>query len=86
MDHGSFTKQFVTGEWVYRGVKVAKRIKTGMIHVNYQSVNEEAHIAFGGAKSSGIGRFGGEWALEKLTAVKWISVQEQNGQYPFFAS
>lgn len=70
---------------VHRGVKVAKRIETGMIHVNDQSVNEEAHIAFGGEKSSGIGRFGGEWALEKFTTVKWISVQEQNGQYPFFA-
>ncbi|SET73703.1 aldehyde dehydrogenase (NAD+) [Oceanobacillus limi] len=66
------------------GVKVAKQIETGMIHVNDQSVNEEAHVAFGGEKGSGVGRFGGEWAIEKFTTVKWISVQEDDRFYPFF--
>lgn len=57
------------------GVEVAKKIKTGMIHVNDQSVNDEPIIAFGGEKASGLGRYGGEWALDEFKTVKWISVQ-----------
>ncbi|WP_067933912.1 aldehyde dehydrogenase family protein [Alicyclobacillus kakegawensis] len=68
-----------------RAVHVAKQIQTGMIHVNDQSVNEEAHVAFGGEKSSGVGRFGGEWALDKFTTVKWVSVLQNYAEYPFFA-
>lgn len=68
---------------IERGIEVAKRIQTGMIHVNDQSVNDEPIIAFGGEKSSGIGRFGGEWTLEEFTTVKWISVQKQPRTYPF---
>jgi vanillin dehydrogenase len=45
-----------------------------MIYVNDQSINDEPHIAFGGEKVSGLGRFNGEWALEEFTTVKWISV------------
>jgi len=66
-----------------RGVEVAKRIQTGMVHVNDQSVNDEPIIAFGGEKSSGIGRFGGEWTLEEFTTVKWISIQKHPRAYPF---
>ncbi|MYL32658.1 aldehyde dehydrogenase family protein [Pontibacillus yanchengensis] len=67
----------------YRGMEVARKIETGMIHINDQPVNDEAHVAFGGEKQSGIGRFGGEWALNKFTTVKWISVQSEYRQYPF---
>lgn len=67
----------------HRGVEVAKQIETGMVHINDQSVNDEAHVAFGGEKSSGLGRFGGEWALDKFTTVKWIGVQNGYRQYPF---
>ncbi|AZB44736.1 aldehyde dehydrogenase family protein [Bacillus sp. FJAT-42376] len=68
---------------VHRGVRAAKEIETGMIHVNDQSVNDEAHVAFGGEKHSGIGRFGGEWAIEKFTTVKWIGVMDEPRKYPF---
>ncbi|WP_165998810.1 aldehyde dehydrogenase family protein [Bacillus sp. Cs-700] len=67
-----------------RGVQVAHQIETGMVHINDQPVNDEAHMAFGGEKESGLGRFGGEWALDKFTTVKWISVQQERRQYPFF--
>ncbi|MDL4839327.1 aldehyde dehydrogenase family protein [Aquibacillus rhizosphaerae] len=64
---------FTKDRW--RGLEVAKQINTGMIHVNDQSVNDEPHVAFGGEKHSGLGRFGGSWALDKFTTEKWISVQ-----------
>jgi acyl-CoA reductase-like NAD-dependent aldehyde dehydrogenase len=66
-----------------RGVQVARQIHTGMIHVNDQSVNDEPHIAFGGEKGSGLGRFNGEWSLEEFTTLKWISIQHEPRHYPF---
>ncbi|GAB7054447.1 MULTISPECIES: aldehyde dehydrogenase family protein [unclassified Paenibacillus] len=68
---------------IERGIKVAQQIVTGMIHVNDQTVNVESHIPFGGEKSSGLGRYCGESALEEFTTVKWISVQQEPRQYPF---
>lgn len=57
-------------------------MKTGMVHINDQSVNDEAHVAFGGEKDSGIGRFNGEWAIDKFTTAKWIGVQSGYREYP----
>lgn len=68
----------------HHGAQLAMQIETGMIHVNDQSVNEEAHIPFGGEKDSGIGRFNGEWAIDKFTTVKWIGVQNGYREYPKF--
>lgn len=65
-----------------RGYKVAGQIEAGMVHVNDQSVNDEAHVMFGGEKSSGIGRFGGDWAIDKFTRTRWISLQHQFREYP----
>ncbi|MFC2949093.1 aldehyde dehydrogenase family protein [Virgibacillus sediminis] len=66
-----------------RGVEVAQKLHTGMVHVNDQSVNDEPLIAFGGEKDSGLGRFGGEWSLEEFTTVQWISVQNEKRENPF---
>jgi acyl-CoA reductase-like NAD-dependent aldehyde dehydrogenase len=66
-----------------RGVRFARGIKSGMTHVNDIPVNDEAHVAFGGEKSSGLGRFGGDWAIQEFTTDQWVSVQHQPRQYPF---
>ena len=66
-----------------RAFNVAKQIKTGMIHINDQTVNNEPMVPFGGEKDSGIGRHGGVWAVEEFTTVKWISIQEAPRKYPF---
>lgn len=65
------------------GVEVALQIHTGMIHVNDQSVNTESNIPFGGEKSSGLGRYGGEWSLEEFTTTRWVSVQKEKRLFPF---
>jgi acyl-CoA reductase-like NAD-dependent aldehyde dehydrogenase len=61
---------------------VAKRLQAGMRHVNDWPVNDEANTAFGDEKDSGIGRFGGEWAIREFTTEHWISVQEVPRGYP----
>ena len=66
-----------------RGIQVARRIQTGMVHVNDQPVADEPHVVFGGEKESGLGRINGRWALETYTTYKWVSVQVQTRPYPF---
>jgi aldehyde dehydrogenase (NAD+) len=64
-----------------RGVAFAQQIEAGMTHVNDASPEGEAHVAFGGEKDSGIGRFGGEWILQEFTTTHWISVQHTPRKY-----
>ncbi|WP_203340021.1 aldehyde dehydrogenase family protein [Planococcus beijingensis] len=69
---------------IEHGTNIAHQIHTGMIHVNDQPVNDEAHMPFGGEKDSGLGRFNGEWVLEEFSTLKWLSVQHKRRQYgPF---
>jgi aldehyde dehydrogenase (NAD+) len=62
---------------LFHGIQVARQIKSGMVHVNDQSINDEPHVMFGGEKASGVGRFNGEWVLQKFTTEQWISVQRE---------
>ncbi|WP_458735274.1 aldehyde dehydrogenase family protein [Zobellella taiwanensis] len=66
-----------------RGVRFAQGIQAGMTHVNDMPVNDAPNAAFGGEKSSGLGRFNGEWAIEEFTTDHWISVQYEPRRYPF---
>ena len=66
-----------------RGVEFAKRIVTGMTHVNDSSIADDANAPFGGEQNSGLGRFNGEWAIEEFTTDHWITVQRTPRQYPF---
>jgi aldehyde dehydrogenase (NAD+) len=66
-----------------RGVAFALKVRAGMTHVNDQPMNDENHVAFGGEKSSGLGRFGGDWAIEEFTTDHWVSVQHVPREFPF---
>lgn len=71
-----------TGD-VERGVQVAKRIHTGMIHINDGTVHDEPIVPFGGEKRSGAGRLNGESMIDAFTTQKWISVQYGRSRFPF---
>ncbi len=63
---------------ISRGLAVANRIKAGMVHVNDQSINDEATIPFGGMGLSGNGgRFGSEANLEAFTQWQWVTVRDE---------
>ena len=68
-----------------RGVLFATRIEAGMAHVNDQPVNDLANNPFGGEKNSGIGRFGGDWAITAFTTDQWVTVQHQPRRFPWDA-
>ena len=66
-----------------RGLRFALRMEAGMTHINDQTVNDLPNSPFGGEKSSGIGRFGGNWAIEEFTTDHWITVQHTPRTYAF---
>jgi acyl-CoA reductase-like NAD-dependent aldehyde dehydrogenase len=61
---------------------VARRLDTGMCHINDATVNDEPPMPFGGVKDSGWGRFGGKAAVEEFTELRWITIQDSPRQYP----
>ncbi|WP_406729576.1 aldehyde dehydrogenase family protein [Streptomyces sp. GD-15H] len=73
----------VTGDTA-RGLDLAERIPTGIVHINDQTVNDEAVAPFGGVAASGAGsRFGGDANLDAFTDVRWTTVRGDVAQYPF---
>jgi len=70
---------------VTKGLALADRIPTGIVHINDQTVNDEANVPFGGVGASGTGaRFGGAAAnVEAFTETRWVTVSANVPQYPF---
>jgi acyl-CoA reductase-like NAD-dependent aldehyde dehydrogenase len=66
---------------VEAALDVARRLETGMCHINDATVNDEPEMPFGGVKSSGWGRFGGKAALEEFTELRWITILDSPRQY-----
>ncbi|MEV6711138.1 aldehyde dehydrogenase family protein [Lentzea sp. NPDC051208] len=66
-----------------RGLGLAQRIRTGIVHVGNQTVDDEPQAPFGGVKSSGYGRFGGRWGIEAFSATRWVTIASEHGHFPF---
>jgi benzaldehyde dehydrogenase (NAD) len=67
-----------------RGLRVASRLRSGMVHVNDSTCLDEAHVPFGGMGASGLGgRSGGEANLEEFTERRWVSLQRARPEYPY---
>ena len=62
---------------------LAEGLDVGMVHVNDGSIDADACCPFGGCKESGQGREGGRYAVEKLTDLKWVTIQKTKRQLPF---
>jgi benzaldehyde dehydrogenase (NAD) len=71
----------VFGRDVPRAFDVARRIESGICHVNGATVHDEAQMPFGGVKASGFGRFGGRAALDEFTELRWITVGGPQGRH-----
>ncbi|MFE4690567.1 aldehyde dehydrogenase family protein [Streptomyces sp. NPDC056749] len=64
--------------------ELADRIDSGAVHINDQTVDDEAVAPFGGSKASGTGgRFGGRASLDTFSEVQWITAQAHIERYPF---
>ncbi len=65
-----------------RGLAIARRLHTGMAHINDSSVNDEPHVPFGGVGSSGLGRHGGRQGIDQFTETRWITLERGGRHYP----
>ncbi len=61
---------------------MARRIKTGICHINGATVHDDPQMPFGGVGAGGWGRFGSCAALEEFTKSRWITVQSGSRHYP----
>jgi aldehyde dehydrogenase (NAD+) len=65
-----------------KGLSIARRLRTGMAHVNDSSVNDEPHVPFGGIGASGLGRHGGKQGIDTFTEMRWITLERGGRHYP----
>jgi benzaldehyde dehydrogenase (NAD) len=69
---------------VSRALKIGNRLRTGLLHINDQTVADEPHIPFGGRGASGNGtRIGGPANWEAFTQWQWVTIKDEAHAYPF---
>jgi benzaldehyde dehydrogenase (NAD) len=67
-----------------RGREFARRLRTGIVHINDQTLNNDAYAPFGGTGASGNGsRFGTQSSWDEFTQWQWVTVREQAHAFPF---
>jgi len=66
-----------------RGFSLAQSIDAGIVHVNDQTVADEPQMPFGGVKSSGFGRFGGQAVVDEFTELRWVTIRSESHPFPF---
>jgi acyl-CoA reductase-like NAD-dependent aldehyde dehydrogenase len=67
---------------IAQALAVAKRIESGICHINSASVQDQAQMPFGGVKHSGYGRFGSKASIAEFTELRWLSIQTEAPHYP----
>ncbi|MDQ4489374.1 benzaldehyde dehydrogenase [Sinomonas sp. ASV486] len=66
-------------------MKIADRVHSGKVHINEQTVSDEANAPFGGVGASGTGsRFGGATSnIDAFTEIQWLTMRSEIAPYPF---
>jgi benzaldehyde dehydrogenase (NAD) len=69
---------------VMRGLELARKIPTGIVHINDQTVDDSPNTPFGGIRASGTGaRFGGTANIDAFTDTRWVTIRGEIAPYPF---
>jgi acyl-CoA reductase-like NAD-dependent aldehyde dehydrogenase len=66
-----------------RAMKIAKKIESGICHINGATVQNESQAPYGGSKASGYGRFDGRAVINEFTELRWITIGANEQHYPF---
>lgn len=67
---------------IVQGLAIARRIQSGICHINGPTLHDEPQMPFGGVGASGYGRFGGRQGIDSFTETRWITLETQPGQFP----
>jgi len=67
-----------------RGLQIAEQLNTGIVHVNDQTLNNDAYAPFGGTGASGNGsRFGSQSSWDEFTQWQWVTARPKAHAFPF---
>jgi benzaldehyde dehydrogenase (NAD) len=67
-----------------RAARFVRGLRTGLAHVNDQTINDDPRIPFGGMGASGNGgRFGTVSNVEEFTTWRWVTTRAHGHAYPF---
>ena len=67
---------------IARALSLAKKVRSGICHINGPTVHDEPQMPFGGIKASGYGRFGGQAGIAEFTDLRWITIETLPGHFP----
>lgn len=68
----------------FKAFELSSRIRSGAVHINDQTVDDEAVAPFGGVKASGTGgHFGSSVNLDTFCDLQWVTMQADIERYPF---
>ncbi len=68
---------------VGRALKLGEQLRTGLLHINDQTINDEVINPFGGVGASGNGTsIGGAANWEEFTQWQWLTVKGEAPAYP----
>lgn len=83
-DHAGGLAAAVISRSVGRAMSLAQRLRAGMVHVNDQTINDDATNPFGGPGVAGNGNVhGGPADWEAFTTWQWLTVKDTPPQFPF---
>ncbi len=68
-------------ENVTLALNMAKRMDLGAVHINGPTIQDEAHVPFGGVRNSGYGRFAGAAGVHEFTDICWVTIEEHAHQH-----
>lgn len=69
---------------VSRALAIGRRLQTGLLHINDQTVGDEVVNPFGGRGKSGNGTsIGGPANWDEFSQWQWVTVKYEAQQYPF---
>lgn len=60
-----------------RGLRLARGLDAGAVHINSMTVHDEAALPHGGVKASGWGRFNAQWGVDEFLKLKTVTFMEQ---------
>ncbi|WP_234822994.1 benzaldehyde dehydrogenase [Ensifer adhaerens] len=67
-----------------RAMAIGDRLRTGILHINDQTVNDEVVNPFGGVGASGNGTsIGGASSIDEFTHWQWLTIKNTPPAYPF---
>ncbi|HBK36471.1 MAG TPA: benzaldehyde dehydrogenase, partial [Halomonas sp.] len=68
---------------VGRALRLGEQLRTGLLHINDQTVNDEVINPFGGVGASGNGTsVGGSSNIDEFTQWQWLTLKGEAPAYP----